>query len=110
MVSITVGTSDPLLSISVQTPPQLAGLSVTVGYDAAIVDLPAGAVELLGEFAAADCLSVVDDDDVGEVQFEARISKPGRTLVFGEVELYLPDGKRAAHATSTYMWLPDLTG
>ena len=49
-------------------------------------------------------------DDVGEVQFEARISKPGRTLVFGEVDLYLPDGKRAAHATSTYMWLPDLTG
>ena len=48
--------------------------------------------------------------DVGEVTFEARISKPGRTRVFGEVDLLLPDGRRAAHATSTYMWLPDLTG
>jgi acyl-coenzyme A thioesterase PaaI-like protein len=43
--------------------------------------------------------------DVGEVTFEARASKTGRTLVFGEVELFLPDGRRAAHATSTYMWL-----
>ncbi len=48
--------------------------------------------------------------DVGEVSFEARITKPGRTLVFGEVDLLLPDGRRAAHATSTYMWLPELTG
>lgn len=48
--------------------------------------------------------------DVGAVTFEARASKPGRTLVFGEVDLLLPDGARAAHATTTYMWLPDLTG
>ena len=44
--------------------------------------------------------------DVGEVTFQARITKPGRNLVFGEVDLLLPDGRRAAHATSTYMWLP----
>ena len=43
--------------------------------------------------------------DVGEVTFEARITKPGRTLVFGEVALVLPDGTRAAAATTTYMWL-----
>ena len=43
--------------------------------------------------------------DVGEVSFEARITKPGRTLVFGEIDLLLPDGKRAAAATTTYMWL-----
>ena len=43
--------------------------------------------------------------DVGEVTFQARITKPGRNLVFGEVDLLLPDGRRAAHATSTYMWL-----
>ncbi len=43
--------------------------------------------------------------DVGEVTFEARATRPGRTLVFGEVELFLPDGRRAAHATTTYMWL-----
>ena len=47
--------------------------------------------------------------DVGEVEFEARVTKPGRTLVFGEIDLRLPDGKRAANATTTYMWLPDLT-
>ncbi len=44
--------------------------------------------------------------DVGAVTFEARATKPGRTLVFGEIDLLLPDGKRAAHATTTYMWLP----
>ena len=43
--------------------------------------------------------------DVGEVTFEARATKPGRTLVFGQVDLLLPDGKRAAGATTTYMWL-----
>jgi uncharacterized protein (TIGR00369 family) len=47
--------------------------------------------------------------DVGEVMFEARSTKPGRTLVFGEIDLLLPDGKRAANATTTYMWLPSLT-
>jgi len=44
-------------------------------------------------------------DDVGSVTFEARATRPGRTLVFGEIELFLPDGRRAAHATTTYMWL-----
>jgi uncharacterized protein (TIGR00369 family) len=43
--------------------------------------------------------------DVGEVMFEAHATKTGRTLVFGEIDLYLPDGTRAAHATTTYMWL-----
>ena len=47
--------------------------------------------------------------DVGEVTFEARATKPGRTQVFGEVDLFLPNGKRAANATTTYMWLPDVT-
>jgi uncharacterized protein (TIGR00369 family) len=39
--------------------------------------------------------------DVGEVAVEARILKAGRSLVFGEVTLRLPDGQVAAHATST---------
>lgn len=43
--------------------------------------------------------------DVGEVRFEAHATKVGRTLVFGEIDLYLPDRTRAAHATTTYMWL-----
>lgn len=43
--------------------------------------------------------------DVGAVTFEARATKPGRSLVFGQIDLLLPDGKRAATATTTYMWL-----
>jgi uncharacterized protein (TIGR00369 family) len=43
--------------------------------------------------------------DIGEVEFDARITKPGRTLVFGQIDLLLPDGRRAASATTTYMWL-----
>lgn len=43
--------------------------------------------------------------DVGEALFEARATRIGRTLVFGEVDLLLPDGRRAAHATTTCMWL-----
>ena len=39
--------------------------------------------------------------DVAEVSVEARILKSGRSLVFGEVTLRLPDGQVAAHATST---------
>jgi uncharacterized protein (TIGR00369 family) len=42
---------------------------------------------------------------VGEVIFEAQATRAGRTLVFGEVDLLLPDGRRAAAATTTYMWL-----
>jgi len=42
---------------------------------------------------------------VGEVVFEARVTRAGRTLVFGEVDLLMPDGRRAAAATTTYMWL-----
>ena len=43
--------------------------------------------------------------DIGEVTFEAHATKTGRTLVFGEIDLLLPDGTRAAHATTTYMWI-----
>lgn len=45
-------------------------------------------------------------DDIGEVTFEAWATKTGRTLVFGQIDLLLPDGRRAASATTTYMWLP----
>jgi uncharacterized protein (TIGR00369 family) len=37
-----------------------------------------------------------------ELSVVARVLKPGRTLMFGEVELLAPDGKLAAHATTTY--------
>ena len=41
----------------------------------------------------------------GEVTFDARATKSGRSLVFGQIDLLLPDGRRAASATTTYMWL-----
>jgi len=44
-------------------------------------------------------------DDVGTVTFEAWATKAGRSLVFGQIDLLLPDGRRAATATTTYMWL-----
>jgi acyl-coenzyme A thioesterase PaaI-like protein len=44
-------------------------------------------------------------EDVGTVTFEAWATKPGRSLVFGQIDLTLPNGKRAASATTTYMWL-----
>ena len=43
--------------------------------------------------------------DAGEVTVVARVLKPGRQLVFGEIECLLPDGKLAAHATTTYALL-----
>jgi uncharacterized protein (TIGR00369 family) len=47
--------------------------------------------------------------DVGEVDFEAFVTKAGRSLVFGQIDLLLPDGRRAASASTTYMWLPGST-
>lgn len=44
-------------------------------------------------------------ENVGTVTFEAWATKPGRSLVFGQIDLFLPNGKRAASATTTYMWL-----
>ena len=39
--------------------------------------------------------------DVAEVTVVARVLKSGRSLVFGEVDLLLPDGQVAARASST---------
>lgn len=41
----------------------------------------------------------------GDVLVTARVLKPGRTLTFGEIELTGPDGKLAAHVTTTYAML-----
>jgi acyl-coenzyme A thioesterase PaaI-like protein len=43
--------------------------------------------------------------DAGEVRVLARLLKPGRSLVFGEIECLLPSGQLAAHATTTYALL-----
>jgi len=44
-------------------------------------------------------------EHTGTVTFDARVVKAGRSLVFGQIDLYLPDRRRAASATTTYMWL-----
>jgi hypothetical protein len=67
-IQITPGTSDPLLSVSVVTPAQLAGVDVAVGYDPAFVDLPEDGIELLGDFASPDCQFIADDDEDGSLQ------------------------------------------
>lgn len=43
--------------------------------------------------------------DAGAVTFHAWATKPGRSLVFGQIDCHLPNGQRAATATTTYMWL-----
>jgi uncharacterized protein (TIGR00369 family) len=43
--------------------------------------------------------------DAGEVTVIATVLRRGRKLVFGEIELRLPDGTLAAHATTTYTLL-----
>jgi uncharacterized protein (TIGR00369 family) len=42
---------------------------------------------------------------VPDVTVHARLLKSGRSLVFGEVELLLPDGTLCAHVTTTYALL-----
>ncbi len=41
----------------------------------------------------------------GDVILTARMLKPGRTMVFGEVEMAGVDGRLAAHVTTTYALL-----
>ena len=43
--------------------------------------------------------------DVGEVTFVGRILRAGKSLVFGEIALKTPDGRLAAHATTSYALL-----
>lgn len=43
--------------------------------------------------------------DAGEVRIDARILRKGKNLSFGEVRMETPDGKLAAHATTTYALL-----
>lgn len=40
--------------------------------------------------------------DVSHVTIVARVLRPGKSLSYGDVEFTTPDGKLAAHATTTY--------
>ena len=43
--------------------------------------------------------------DAGHVSIVARVLRPGKSLSYGDVEFKTPDGKLAAHATTTYALL-----
>ncbi len=43
--------------------------------------------------------------DAGSATVVARVLRMGKSLVFGEIEVQGPDGKLAAHATTTYALL-----
>jgi uncharacterized protein (TIGR00369 family) len=43
--------------------------------------------------------------DAGEAIVTARVLRLGKSLAFGEIEVASPDGKLAAHATTTYALL-----
>jgi uncharacterized protein (TIGR00369 family) len=43
--------------------------------------------------------------DAAEVRVHARVLRSGRTLAYGEISFTAPDGKLAAHATTTYAYL-----
>jgi uncharacterized protein (TIGR00369 family) len=43
--------------------------------------------------------------DTPEVTFVCHVLRKGKTLAFGEIEVFTPDGKLAAHATTTYAFL-----
>ncbi len=43
--------------------------------------------------------------DAGHVIIDAQVLRPGKTLSYGEVRFVTPDGKLAAHATTTYALL-----
>lgn len=40
--------------------------------------------------------------DIDKVTIVARVLRPGKSLSYGDVEFTTPDGKLAAHATTTY--------
>ena len=43
--------------------------------------------------------------DAGEVRVTCRVLRRGKSLSFGEIEIATPDGRLAAHATTTYALL-----
>jgi hypothetical protein len=63
------GSTDPRLSVSLVAPQMLAGLTVRVTYNAAILDVAPGGVQAVGALAdgAAGCVSQANDTGLGTV-------------------------------------------
>ncbi|MEM7248837.1 MAG: hypothetical protein AAF533_26130 [Acidobacteriota bacterium] len=64
-ISVTASANDPLVQVTTRLPEQLAGLTVTLGYDGSLVGLLKGSAAV-GALAAdgASCFSDVRPDDV----------------------------------------------
>ena len=43
--------------------------------------------------------------DTPEVTLVCEVLRTGKTLAFGDIQIFTPDGKLAAHATTTYAFL-----
>lgn len=85
----------------------LCGQAIMAGFDTGMVFVMAS-LDSTRMFTTVTLNSVFERGvpaDAGTVTFRARATKPGRTLVFGQVDCLLPNGSRAATATTTYMWL-----
>lgn len=85
----------------------LCGQAIMAGFDTGMV-LVMASLDAERMFTTVSLSSVFEraiPAGAGMVTFHARATKPGRTLVFGEVACLLPNGNRAASATTTYMWL-----
>ena len=61
-----------------------------------------GRVQADDDGAAADELPAAGAEGDGVGHRVARVLRLGKTLSYGEVEFLAPDGKLAAHATTTY--------
>ena len=82
--SITVtGATDPLLSVSITSPSQLAGLTIFVTYNPSEVTLNSGGAQASGALSGQDCIPLADDDAGGTVQLD--IACPTLRTVGGSV-------------------------
>ena len=65
---LVTGATSPELRLSILSPDELAGLSITVVYDADAISLAPNGVLAVGGLAGSDCFEVINDDGVGTVR------------------------------------------
>ncbi|MFK7965283.1 MAG: PaaI family thioesterase [Burkholderiaceae bacterium] len=66
-------------------------------------------MSLFGEFRPTTTVSLntsfMRAVAMGDVHIEATVRKPGRTMMFGNIDLTDPDGKLVAQSTTSYMMM-----
>jgi hypothetical protein len=105
--SCTVAVTDPgnpRLNVQLVVPDRAAGLEVTVQYDPARVDLPAGSARAAGAYAGASCIALTNDNGFGVVELDIACSglvgPTGTVATFDFVHLSGPE-LRASDFTIT---------